>query len=320
MSPHLTLSRRLLLAPLLAFAAGLLAFTLISRGGPALPDPPAPVEVAPRLTGTAADIPKLQRAVRARPARADLRVSLAAAYLQKVRETGDPGFYTRADGVLAPVLRDHPHDADALTTAGTIALARHDFRGALVLGQRARAAQPDRVDVSAVLVDAVVELGRYGAAERELQSMVDRKPNLAAYARVSYFRELHGDLAGAVDAMRLAVAAGGPVPENVAYVQSAARRARAPRGHPGAARRAFERALARRAGLRRARRRAWPGSTHGDSRGAIARRRRDRRAAAAARVRGRARARPSWPPGGRPTAGATSRWSAPRRGCCGPRA
>ena len=67
-------------------------------------------------------------------------------------------------------------------------------------------------------VDALVELGRYAAAERELQAMVDRKPNLAAYARVSYLRELHGDLEGAASAMRLAVAAGGPAPENNAYV------------------------------------------------------------------------------------------------------
>jgi tetratricopeptide (TPR) repeat protein len=50
--------------------------------------------------------------------------------------------------------------------------------------------------------------------------MIDEKPNLASYARVSYFRELHGDLAGAESAMRLAVDAGGAAPENVAYVQT----------------------------------------------------------------------------------------------------
>jgi tetratricopeptide (TPR) repeat protein len=272
MSPHLTLPRRLLLAPLLAFAAGLLAFTLISRGGPSVPDAPAPVEVTPQLTGTSADIPKLQRAVRAEPDRADLRVSLASAYLQRVRETGDPGFYARADGVLAPVLREHPHDADALTTAGLIALARHDFRGALALGQRAHAAQPDLVDVSAVLVDAEVELGMYGAAERELQSMVDRKPNLAAYARVSYFRELHGDLPGAASAMRLAVAAGGPALENVAYVSALLGELERQLGHPRQARLAFERALAAVPG--------HPGAEQGlarldgNTRGSIERRRR----------------------------------------------
>ena len=50
--------------------------------------------------------------------------------------------------------------------------------------------------------------------------MIDRKPNLAGYARASYLRELHGDLAGAVEAMRLAVAAGGPAAENSAYVSA----------------------------------------------------------------------------------------------------
>ncbi len=69
--------------------------------------------------------------------------------------------------------------------------------------------------------------------------MLDAKPNLASYARVSYFRELHGDLAGAERAMRLAVDAGGAAPENVAYVQTLlgqarvhARPASAPRRMP----------------------------------------------------------------------------------------
>ena len=65
--------------------------------------------------------------------------------------------------------------------------------------------------------------------------MIDRKPNLAAYARVSYLRELHGDLDGAVEAMRLAVAAGGPAPENNAYVQRAAGELERRRGRASAA-------------------------------------------------------------------------------------
>ena len=57
------------------------------------------------------------------------------------------------------------------------------------------AAAPARIGAF-VRVDALVELGRYDEAERELQAMIDRKPNLAAYARVSYLRELRGDLDG----------------------------------------------------------------------------------------------------------------------------
>jgi tetratricopeptide (TPR) repeat protein len=218
---------RWLLITALAFVAGL---AVLSEGGGA----PAPAAVQrPVLTGTSADIGVLQSAVRRAPSREDLRVSLAAAYLQGVRETGDPSFYARAEGVLKT-----PRSADALATAGELALARHDFSGALVLGRRAGAVG------AFVRVDALVELGRYSAAERELQRMVDRKPNLASYARVSYLRELEGDLAGAASAMRLAVAAGGPAPENNAYVSALLGELERRRGRTAAARRAFERALA----------------------------------------------------------------------------
>ena len=55
--------------------------------------------------------------------------------------------------------------------------------------------------------------------------MIDRRPNLAGYARVSYVRELRGDLPGAVEAMRLAVAAGGPARGERGLRERAARRA-----------------------------------------------------------------------------------------------
>src|SRR5439155_490524 len=81
-------------------------------------------------------------------------------------------------------------DTDALVGAATLAAARHDFRGALALALQARATARARLAAYPVLVDALVELGRYRAAERTLQALVDAKPNLAAYARVSYLRAL----------------------------------------------------------------------------------------------------------------------------------
>src|SRR4051812_48286389 len=118
---------RILLISLLAFAAGLTVF-FTTRG-----DAPAarPVE-HPVLTGTSADIPGLQRAVRS--GRADLRPALAEAYLQKAREPADPPFYAKAAAVLGAA-----RTPDARASAGELALARHDFRGALALGARAGA-------------------------------------------------------------------------------------------------------------------------------------------------------------------------------------
>jgi tetratricopeptide (TPR) repeat protein len=162
-----------------------------------------------------------------------------------VRETGDASFYTRADGVLATARRLAPRSPDATVVAGELALARHDFRGALGLGTRARALAPDVAAPYAVVVDALIELGRYRAAGTTLQRWVDLKPNLSSYARVSYWRELHGDLAGAAAAMEDAISAGGDVAENGAYVQTLLGNIEAQRGRLAVARRAYRAALVR---------------------------------------------------------------------------
>ena len=146
-------------------------------------------------------------------------VSLGYDYLQKARENGDPGNYSRAERSFDAALRRDARDVDALLGAATLAGLRHDFHEQLRLGVVARGLMPESVAAYPEIADAQVELGRYLPAERTLQRMIDVKPNLSSYARISYYRELHGDLDGAADAMRLAVSAGGGAPENVAYVQ-----------------------------------------------------------------------------------------------------
>ena len=211
---------------LVVVAAFVVAVAVFARGS----DPAVPVE-RPVLTGTTTDIPGLQRAVRG--GRDDLRPALAEAYLQRARETADPSYYAKAETVLGT-----PRTEEAFATAGELALARHDFKRALTLSARAGAIG------APIRVDALVELGRLDAAERELQAMIDRRPNLAGYARVSYVRELRGDLPGAVEAMRLAVAAGGPAAENVASVNALLGELERRRGRRTAARRAVAQALA----------------------------------------------------------------------------
>src|SRR5204863_8223339 len=131
---------------------------------------------------TDARIASLQAIVRANPRDPRGYPELAQAYLQKVRETGDASFYTRAGAVLKTALRLDPRSPDATVVAGTLALARHDFAGALVLGRRARTLAPDLAAPYAVLVDSSIELGRYRDAGAALQRWVDLKPTLASYA------------------------------------------------------------------------------------------------------------------------------------------
>lgn len=232
---------RRLSAVALAFVLALAVFAA-TRGDERAAAGPPPAS-APSLrpdADTDAQLRRLQDAVRRGAPR---EAELAAAYIQKARESGDPSFYSRADGVLQRALARGPQDPAELTEAAALAAGRHDFRAAERLARRARALAPDSLGAFPVLVDALLELGRYREAERTLQRMVDLKPNLAAYARVSYFRELTGDLDGAAEALELAVSAGGPVPENVAYVQTLLGSLELSRGRLPAARRAFAAAL-----------------------------------------------------------------------------
>jgi tetratricopeptide (TPR) repeat protein len=234
-----------IIIPLVTFALALGLLALLQRGDDTRAAQ-GTVATAPLAPDASTDerIAALQRAVRDAPEGKRPFAPLGLAYLQKARETADPAFYSRAEGVLRRALRIDPRDATAVSALGTLALARHDFRGALPLAQRARRLQPEAVGAFPVLVDALVELGRYDAAARALQKFIDRKPGLPSYARVSYFRELHGDLDGAVEAMRLAVSAGGGAPESVAFVRAVLGNLEFARGRLGPARRAYRASLA----------------------------------------------------------------------------
>jgi tetratricopeptide (TPR) repeat protein len=237
-----------LLAVAATFLAALGAFSLITRSGDgAARSGPAVSDADLPRPGASTDerIRGYQAAVRAQPGDAGLRAALGAAYLQKVRETGDPGFYARADAVLARARALAPGDYRVLAASGTLALARHDFAGGLAYGLAARRANPASDAPYPVIVDGLVELGRYAEAGRELQRFVDAKPTLASYSRVSYFRELHGDLEGAAQAMALALSAGGDAAENAAYVQTLLGTLEFDRGRLGSARDAFRLALVR---------------------------------------------------------------------------
>ena len=144
---------------------------------------------------------------------------LAAAYLQKVREVGDPSYYGKADALLQRALSHDAGDAEAATLMGLLALARHQFATALTWGETARRLDPAGARPLGVIGDAQVELGRYSEAVKTFQAMIDLRPDLSSYARVSYMRELHGDVEGAIAAMEQAVEAGGPVPENSGYAR-----------------------------------------------------------------------------------------------------
>jgi tetratricopeptide (TPR) repeat protein len=168
--------------------------------------------------------------------------ALGNTYLARARATGDPGFYSRAERAFRAELRREPGSVDGLVGAGTLAGLRHDFAAQLRLGIDAARAEPQLARPLTVISDAQIELGRYAGARRSIQRLVNLKPSLPAYARVSYFRELHGDVEGAIEAMRFAVSAGGS-DEGTAYVETLLGDLELVRGDLAAARTAYLGAL-----------------------------------------------------------------------------
>ncbi len=169
---------------------------------------------------TAAEqVAALEQRVRDQPNDVEGLTQLAGAYLQRARESGDPSFYTLAGNATSRALALDPNDVQATIVAGSLALSRHDFHGALLLGVRARQLAPDVTASYGVITDALVETGRYDEGSAAAQELADRHPDFAAYSRVSYIRELRGDVGGAITAMQQAIGAGTGLPQDEVWAR-----------------------------------------------------------------------------------------------------
>ena len=165
-------------------------------------------------------IRNLQEQLRANPNDWQSYSQLGLAYLQKARETGDTAYYQKTEEALDKAFSFQPDDYASISAKGALALARHDFALALEWGEKAKEINPDRVYAYGVIVDAQIELGRYEEAVETLQTMVDLRPDMSSYSRISYIRELHGDMDGALEMMQLAVDSGTPNAESTAWVRT----------------------------------------------------------------------------------------------------
>jgi tetratricopeptide (TPR) repeat protein len=209
----------------------------IDRGSPGVSD-----GLLPSAT-TAQRIESLEAQVRQSPSDPRGNVDLGHAYLTRFGETEDPAFYPKAEAAFDTALKLGPDDPSALAGMAQLELSRHQFPHGLVLAKRARHLNPSTVEYDGLLIDAQVELGRYAAAARTLQHYVSQRPELGSYARVSYFRELHGDLGGAVRAMELAASAAGDRSADSAFATNLLGKLRADQGDYAVAEVLFRRVL-----------------------------------------------------------------------------
>ncbi len=201
-----------LAAALLAFAAAFFAVRAID-GSSELPE--LGMAGAERREGilptatTTERIDALKGQVADAPSDPEAHAALGSAYLARIGETEDPALYENAERSFRTALGLAPNDFAAIAGLAELELSRHHFRQGLALSLRAREINPSVARVDSGIVDAQIELGRYAAAERTLERYIGRQPELASYSRISYYRELRGDPAGALSAMELAASAGG---------------------------------------------------------------------------------------------------------------
>jgi len=209
------MQKKLYPALLLAFGLAVAAIVFFKKQGPpALPEPKnriGSLALGGEWLNTKAAMEGLLAKLRADPTDQKSRLLLAEAYMQEGRVTGNHPYYDAAAmQLLQEVLKADPESFEALCCQASLSLTQHHFSQGLALAEQAQAINPNSGYVYGLLTDANVELGHYDQAVKMADKMNQVRPDLTAYARVSYLREIHGDLPGAIQAMDMAVKAGYP--------------------------------------------------------------------------------------------------------------
>ena len=163
---------------------------------------------------------KLIRIVRETPTDNKSMLALATIYIQEGRATGDYTYYDEAAmKYIDDVLKAEPQNFEALVLKSLVQLSQHHFSDGLETAEKAKDINPYNAYVYGLITDGNVEMGNYEAAVKSLDKMVSIRPDLRSYSRISYLREIHGDLPGAIDAMKEAVEAGYPGEEGTEWAR-----------------------------------------------------------------------------------------------------
>ncbi len=210
--------------------------------------PQATASVNPNPTG-AQQVTALEERAAAAPDDPAVWQQLAVVATTQGIETGELRYFERAGAAVAQAEQLAPDDFGTRLASSSLALTLHRFSEAAEDGRAAVERNPFNARALGIVVDAEVELGSYDDAAQHLQRMLDLDPGLPALARTSYLRELHGDVAGALQAMQQAEAAGKPTGYETAVVATLAGGLHLRLGQLTAASAAFDRADSASAGF-----------------------------------------------------------------------
>jgi tetratricopeptide (TPR) repeat protein len=187
-------------------------------------DRKGPISTTSEWLNAKAAIQTLQNDIRKKPTDQKKKLLLALAYMQEARVTGEhPHYYPLASELLDDVIESAPADKnllfEAMVAKATVQLSLHQFEEALTTAHRAEKIDTTTASLYGVFCDAYVELGDYEKAVAAADRMTAIRPDIRSYSRISYLREIHGDLPGAIEAMKEAIASGVPGLEQTAWAR-----------------------------------------------------------------------------------------------------
>ena len=172
-------------------------------------------------TPTDAQIKIAEDLVEKNPEIAENQVKLAAAILQKVRETGDYNLNRQAEISIAKALEIDANNFAAQLLKIQIYLSEHKFQMALDLAEKLEKENPNSEALLLAITDAKIELGKYDEAVASAQKLVDFRPSANSYSRLAHLRSLYGDTEGAIEARKFALKIADPDDkENLAWYHS----------------------------------------------------------------------------------------------------
>jgi tetratricopeptide (TPR) repeat protein len=162
----------------------------------------------------------LLQSVRKNPSDTKSSLALAAIFIQEARVTGNYVYYDKAAmKYVNNVLSKDSNNFDALSFKALIYLSQHHFADGLAIAEKAKAINPYNAFIYGMAVDGNVEMGYYDSAVSNSDRMVSIRPDLKSYSRISYLREIYGDYPGAIEAMKMALAAGAPGDEGTEWTR-----------------------------------------------------------------------------------------------------
>ena len=181
---------------------------LSPAAGARTPAPPAAAPLASDDGGNDRAIRFLEDRVRRDPEEHVALNKLAAAYLRRLRETGNVQYLDLASRAARGSLASVPAEQNlgGLTALAQAEYAAHNFAAAHDLAQRLTKLDPGKSLPYAVLGDALLELGEYERAAEALRQMAARGGGVETETRLARLAALRGETESAQRHLQRALA------------------------------------------------------------------------------------------------------------------